>query len=531
MGKRNQGGVTIATRAQGMIEQVMRRRVADHPGETWLKWKDEEYPWREVLSNVQRVANGLLELGVRPSDRVAILMGNRPEFLWTHFAILFIGALSVPVNISQRGPTLRHILRDSSAQAVVVADELREALLAVKDGLPGLRHTVVVDGKPGDGIDWDFARLMDAPDREPEVALEEPTGGVGMMYTSGTTGPPKGVVATRYDLAPLQVLLQASGVRPGETMYTPLPLFHGNALLVSATGSITLDAKLALGERFSASRFWDEVRRYEAVEFNSLGGMLSILLKQPRRPDDADNPVRVVLSAGCPPDRWEEFQDRFAVRIIEWFGMVDAPGILLNTEGRVGAMGKAVAGVEFGVVDAQDRPVPPGTVGELVFRHPKGQLTYYQNQPDATAEAYRRGWFHSGDLAECDEDGFFHYRGRKTESMRRLGENISAWEIETVANQHPAVLESAAHAVRSELGEDEVKLVVVPRPGERPTPEEILDFCRGRTARYAIPRYVEFVEELPKGETQRIQYGVLKQRGVTPGTWDREAAGYRVERA
>ncbi len=472
MGKRNQGGVTISTRAQGMIEQVMRRRVADHPGETWLKWKDEEYPWREVLSNVQRVANGLLELGVRPSDRVAILMGNRPEFLWTHFAILFIGALSVPVNISQRGPTLRHILRDSSAQAVVVADELREALLAVKDGLPGLRHTVVVDGKPGDGIDWDFARLMDAPDREPEVALEEPTGGVGMMYTSGTTGPPKGVVATRYDLAPLQVLLQASGVRPGETMYTPL-----------------------------------------------------------RRPDDADNPVRVVLSAGCPPDRWQEFQDRFAVRIIEWFGMVDAPGILLNTEGRVGAMGKAVAGVEFGVVDAQDRPVPPGTVGELVFRHPKGQLTYYENQPDATAEAYRGGWFHSGDLAECDEDGFFHYRGRKTESMRRLGENISAWEIETVANQHPAVLESAAHAVRSELGEDEVKLVVVPRPGERPTPEEILDFCRGRTARYAIPRYVEFVEELPKGETQRIQYGVLKQRGVTPGTWDREAAGYRVERA
>ncbi len=337
-----------------------------------------------------------------------------------------------------------------------------------------------------------------------------------MMYTSGTTGPPKGVVATRYDLAPLQVLLQASGVRPGETMYTPLPLFHGNALLVSALGSVALDAKLALGERFSASRFWDEVRRYEAVEFNSLGGMLSILLKQPRRPDDADNPVRVVLSAGCPPDRWQQFQDRFAVRIIEWFGMVDAPGILLNTEGRVGAMGKAVAGVEFGVVDAQDRPVPPGTVGELVFRHPKGQLTYYE---------------HSGDLAECDEDGFFHYRGRKTESMRRLGENISAWEIETVANQHPAVLESAAHAVRSELGEDEVKLVVVPRPGERPTPEEILDFCRGRTARYAIPRYVEFVEELPKGETQRIQYGVLKQRGVTPGTWDREAAGYRVERA
>ena len=179
-----------------------------------------------------------------------------------------------------------------------------------------------------------------------------------MMYTSGTTGPPKGVVATRYDTTPLQVLLRASGVRPGETMYTPLPLFHGNALLVSAIGSMVLDAKLALAPRFSASRFWDDCRRYEAVEFNTLGGMISILLKQPPGPGDRDHQVRVVLSAGCPPDRWEEFEQRFGVRIIEWFGMVDSPGILLNDAGRVGSMGRSgVAGVEFRVVGDDDRPL------------------------------------------------------------------------------------------------------------------------------------------------------------------------------
>jgi crotonobetaine/carnitine-CoA ligase len=518
------------TRAQGAVEQVIRQRVADHPDQTWLKWKDEEIPWRDVLANSQRAANGLLELGVRPGERVAILMRNRPEYLWAHLGILFIGALSVPVNISQRGATLQHILADSDAVAVILQDDLRDALLAVRDGLPALRHTVVLDGPPGDGIDWDFGQLMAGADREPDVELAEASGGVGMMYTSGTTGPPKGVVATGYDTSPLLLILKESGVQPGETMYSPLPLFHGNALLVSAIGSMMLDAKYALGERFSASRLFDECRKYDAVEFNTLGGMISILLKQPPRPDDADNPVRTVLSAGCPPDRWEEFERRFGVRIVEWFGMVDSPGFLLNTEGRVGSMGKPISGIEFDIIDDDERPVGPKAVGELVFRHPQGQLTYYHKLPEATRNAYRGGWFHTGDLAERDEDGFYYYRGRKKESMRRIGENISAWEIETVLNNHPKVLESAAHAVQSQLGEDDVKVAVVLQPGEEATPEELLDFCRGRMAHYAVPRYVEFVDALPKTETQRIQYAALKQRGVTPETWDREAAGYKVEK-
>jgi carnitine-CoA ligase len=510
-----------------MVEQVIRQRVADHPDRTWLKWQDDEYAWRDVLSCVQRAANGLLELGVRPGERVAILMGNRPEFLWTHLGILFVGALSVPVNISQRGVTLQHILSDSNASAIILEDELREPLLAVADDLPSLRHTVVVDGEPGGRIDWDFDRLMSAADAEPDVDLDEPTGGVGMMYTSGTTGPPKGVAATGYDLSPLQIILQSSGVQPGETMYTPLPLSHGNALLVSALGSMVLDAKLALGRKFSASRFFDECRRYDAVAFNTLGGMISILLKQPPRPDDADNPVRVVLSAGCPPDRWEEFERRYNLRIIEWFGMVDSPGFLLNTEGRVGSMGKPIADIKFQVVDDDDQPLGPGEVGELVFQHPRGQLTYYENRPDATAEAYRSGWFHTGDLAEYDEDGFFYYRGRKKESMRRLGENVSAWEIETVLNGHPQVLESAAHAVASELGEDEVKVCVIPKPDEEFAEAAVVAYCEGKMARHAIPRYVELVDELPRGGTQRIQYGILKERGLTPQTWDRET-GRRV---
>jgi carnitine-CoA ligase len=421
-------------RAQGAVEQLVRSRVAEHPTATWLKWRDEEIAWQDVLSRSQRAANGLLELGVRPGERVALMLPNCPEFIWIHLAVLMIGAHSVPVNISQRGPALAHILADSDAAVVVFDRELRAAVLSLRSDLPALRRLVVCGDRPGGGVDWDVERLLAGADREPDLELAEATGGVGMMYTSGTTGPPKGVVATDYDLTPLNELIRASGVRPGETMYTGLPLFHGNALLVSMLGSIFIDAKLALAPKFTASRFFDDCRRYHAVEFNTLGGMISILLKQPPSPLDRDHEVRVVLSAGCPPDRWREFEDRFGVRIIEWFGMVDAPGILLNDEGRVGAMGKAgVAGVEFRVVDDQDRPLGPHEVGELVFRHPGGQMTSYHKLPAATEQAYRAGWFHSGDLAHHDDDGFFYYRGRKKESIRRLGENVSAWEIEVWA--------------------------------------------------------------------------------------------------
>lgn len=516
-------------RIQGTMEQMVRQRVAQHPHQTWLKFKDSEFTWEEVLSNINRAANGLVDLGVTPGERVALMMGNRPEFIWVHFALNFIGAVSVPLNTSQRGATLHHILADSDSTAVIFEQPLRDAVLAVKDKLPSLRHTVVADGEAGSGVDWSLDRLFDHPDHEPEVNPTATVASSGIMYTSGTTGPPKGVVSDGWDPSLIETLLAAVQVKPGETMYTALPLFHGNALMFSAVGSMTLDAKFALAERFSASRFFDDCRKYDVVEFNTLGGMIPILLKQPPRPDDRDHHVRVVASAACPPAAWREFENRFGVRLIEFYGMVDSPGMLLNDVGRVGSMGKPVRDVEFRVVDDGDNPLPPGKVGELVFRHPKGRLSHYHKLPEATEEAYRGGWFHSGDLARMDQEGFFYFCGRKKASIRRRGENISAWEIETVINEHPAVLESAAYAVPSELGEDEVKVSIVLRPGASLSPEQLIGFCRDRMAYYAIPRFVDFVEELPKTGTQRIQYAALKQGGIG-NAWDREKAGITVGR-
>ncbi|MGH7812959.1 MAG: AMP-binding protein [Candidatus Binataceae bacterium] len=515
-------------RQPGAIERLIRSRAGQHPKEVWLKFKDREFTWEQAIANMNRAANGLLALGVKPDDRVAIMMGNRPEFIWLYFGIGFIGAASVPINTSQRGATLHHILADSDSAAVIFEEPLRSAVLSVKGSVPGLKRAIVADGPAGGGADLTLEKLLSGSDRDPELDADR-SGGGSIMYTSGTTGPPKGVVAKAADGQSLAAVLAATGVKAGETMYTALPLFHGNALMISGVGSIVLDAKFAVGERFSASRFWDDCRKYGAVEFNTLGGMLSILLKQPPKPSDRDHRVRTVLSAACPPAAWKEFEDRFGVRIVEFYGMVDSPGLLLNDTGRVGSMGKPVGGVEFRVVDDNDNPVPAGKAGELVFRHPLGQLSQYHKLPDATAEAYRGGWFHSGDLAKLDEDGFFYFCGRKKASIRRRGENISAWEIETALNQHSAVLESAAYAVPSELGEDEVKVAVVLKEGARLEPAELIEFCKNRMAYYAVPRYVEFLNELPKTGTQRIQYAALKERGIG-NAWDREKAGIAVTR-
>lgn len=511
-------------RRQSTVEQLIRRRVADGPDRTWLKWRDEEYSWRATLAAIQRAANGLLELGVRPGERVALMLPNGPEFLWTYFGIGLIGAAPVPVNTSQRGAVLRHVLDDSGATAVVVHAELLAPVLAVRDHLPRLRYVVVAEGTVRPGVATTLDRLLGAADREPDVAVDDENASLAVMYTSGTTGPPKGVVTTRFDLDTMRALVKVMGLEPGQTIYSGLPLFHGNALMGSMLASIIGDGRFALAPRFTASGLLDDCRRYDASVFNAVGGIFTILLKQPPRPDDADNPVRTVLSSGAPADRWHEFEERFGVRLVEWYAMVDSPGSIVNADGRPGAIGRdGLAGVRFAVVDEHDQPVGPGEVGEIVFRHPHGPSSYYDHLPEATADAYRGGWFHSGDLGVREDDGYIVYRGRRTESMRRLGENISAWEIETALNAHPDILECAAHAVPSPLGEDEVKVCVVRRPGADLDAAALVAYAREALARHAVPRFVEFLDALPKTPSQRSQYAALKARGVTPETYD--AAG------
>lgn len=493
-------------------------RAAETPDGIWLKYGADSYTWAELRDRTFSLAHGLLDRGLRPGERVALMLKNSPDHLVANYAATSLGAATVPVNTAQRGAPLEHILRDSGARTVIVEEELVDAVEGVA---ASASIRVVVRGRSQTHASLD---ALFATDTSEPVVTNQLQSGLGILYTSGTTGPPKGVVADRYDLTGLDVIVDSLGVRPGETVYCCLPLFHGNALILSAMSALRRGYTLALAERFSASRFWADVARYEAVEFNALGAMIPILLKQPPSAADRDHQVRSVLSAACPAYAWTDFEDRFGVRLVEFYGMVDAPCYLLNDRSKVGSMGWPVPGVQFRVVGADGHELPVGEVGELVFRHDAGRLTHYHGDEEATERSYRDGWFLTGDTAEQGPEGDFSYRGRIKASIRRRGENVSAWEIETSVNQRDDVLECVAHAVDSPLGEDEVKLIVVPAPGAQVDPAELHAWCAGRMAKYAVPRYIEFRSELPKTATHRVAFAQLREEGIPAGTWDADAA-------
>jgi crotonobetaine/carnitine-CoA ligase len=291
---------------------------------------------------------------------------------------------------------------------------------------------------------------------------------------------------------------------------------------------------MVLAPRFSASGFWPDVHRHGCTSFNYIGGILPILLKAEPRPDDAENPLRVLFGGGCPADLFDVVEQRWGVTILEGYGMTEIGLPLLNTlaSRRRGTCGRPVFGCQVKLVDDYEVEVPPGTAGEILVRPglPYTMFLEYYKMPEKTVEAWRNLWFHTGDYLRVDEDGYYHFVDRKKDALRRRGENISSWEVERTINAHDAVLESAAIPAKSPDAEDEVMVCVVLRPGKALTPAELLDHCQDHMAYFMVPRYVRFMDALPKTPTEKIQKAVLREDGVTADTWDREAAGYKVTR-
>lgn len=501
-------------------------------GKPFLHFEDRVVGFAETNRAANRIANGLRGLGVGPGVGVAVMMPNSPEWLFTYAATQKLFAYAVPVNVALVGEGLRHVIDHSDSAVLVCHPDYAEAVQAIRDRLGKLREIVVNTGDaPGlpPPAGWrTLAELMEAPDTNPGVEIRD--GAISsIMYTSGTTGAPKGVV-NRY--SPLSIAgLRAFGaiLRPDDVLYTCLPLFHANALFLTAIRALVLGRPMALSRRFSASRFWDEIRRYGVTTFNALGAMIPILMKQPERADDAENPVRFVFSAACPASVWEAFEKRFGLHIVEGYAAVDGGGFAVINAGQSpkGSIGKPAA--PFRIVDDQDRDVPVGRPGELLFQIDdarRSRVEYYKNEAASEAKV-QGGWLRTGDLVHADADGNLYFDDRKTDSLRRRGENVSSWEVEREINAHPAVLESAVFGVPSELGEDEGMAVVVLKPGESVSPAALVRHCEERMAGFMVPRYFELRDELPKTGTHRVQKSELKRAGVTARTWDREAASAR----
>ncbi len=519
--------------------ELLETRAREKGEETFLFFGDEHLSYAELDRRANRFANGLRTLGLGPGDGVAIMMGNSPTWLAVFFATQKLGAYAVPVNVALRGEGLAYVLDHSESQALVIAAELLEAITPLQAGLPRVRHVVVDSSEapaggplPAEAVP--IERLVGASAERPAVEAQPDSTAV-LLYTSGTTGLPKAVVVRHggFNFAGLSLFAQL-GYRPGDILYTCLPLFHANALFLTVMQGLNSTYPVALGRRFSASRFWDEVRRYGGTTFNALGAMIPILLKQPPRADDQDNPVRLVFTAATPAWAWEEFERRFGVTIWEGYGAVDGGGFMLFNfgNGPKGSMGVPPPGTEARVAREDGSECAPEEVGELVFKvdDPEARrVTYLKNQ-QASDDKIRDGWFHTGDLAWRDAQGFFYFADRKTDSIRRRGENISSFEVEKIVNQHPAVLESAAFGVPSELGEDDVMVAVVLRPGVALAPDELAAFCAERMARFMVPRYIDFRDAIPKTETHRVQKAVLKRDGVTATTWDRDKKTHPAEK-
>jgi crotonobetaine/carnitine-CoA ligase len=397
------------------VAGVLETQARDLGEKPFLHFEDRSVSFAELDRRVNRAANGLAALGVKPGVAVSILLPNSPEWLFVYFATQKLGACAVPVNVALKGEGLRHVLDHSDSSVLVCHPDHAEAIRALDGSLPKLRATVVdTTGAPAG---WDrpegwlgLESVMAASDRSPGVEVD-PEAISALMYTSGTTGAPKGVVS-RYGSTNL-VGIRALGalLTPDEVLYTCLPLFHANALFLSTLRALVLGLPLALSRRFSASRFWDEIRRHGVTTFNALGAMLPILMKQPERPDDGDNPVRVVFSAACPASVWGPFEERFGVRIIEAYAAVDGGGFIVINAGNApkGSFGKPTNPVR--VVDDEGAQVAVGETGELLFQvddAKRRKVEYYKNEQASDAKI-RDGWLHTGDLVHADAEGNLYF--------------------------------------------------------------------------------------------------------------------------
>jgi carnitine-CoA ligase len=324
-----------------------------------------------------------------------------------------------------------------------------------------------------------------------------------------------------------------------DVYYCCMPLFHANALFMQVFSALIAGCKLVLARSFSASRWLDDVRRSQATVTNTLGVMTEFIYRQPPRPEDREHRLRVIVAVPIAPEWGEKFQQRFGTKLLEVYGMteVNIPTYMPYDEGlRAHSCGKVLdEWFEMKIVDPDtDEELPPNTVGEMVVRpkEPWCFMVGYNAMPEKTVAAWRNFWFHTGDAGRCDTEGYFYFVDRIKDCIRRRGENISSFEVEQVLNSHEAVVESAAVAVPSEIagGEDEVKACIVLRVGRHVTPEALLDYCQERMPYFAVPRYVKFVDALPKTPTEKIQKHKLRDASVTARTWDREAVGYKVRR-
>lgn len=514
---------------RSFLEGAVERNAAS----PYLIWEDEEHTYEAFNAEVDRAATFWHELGVRKGDRVAFMVDNSPGFLHAWLGLAKIGAVLVAVNTGFRFEETRYLVEHSEAAFALVDPAHAELFSAVEHAVPTLRKTLALGADSG--LDDFLAGVAGSSASVPDVDVRGDDL-ISLIYTSGTTGRPKGVMQThRNYVLTGQAYPHWMQLERGDRIYACLPLFHINSQAYSTMGAIGAEGAMILAPRFSASRFWPEVRRHRATVFNYIGAMTVILSKKEPAPDDRDHSVRVAYGVPALPHAVRtEVEQRFGLACVSGFGMSETTyGLMepIDAERRPDSMGiprshpdPRVPATEAKIVDGDGNEVPRGEIGELVLRNAAMMLGYFKD-PEKTAEALQNGWLRTGDSAYQADDGYFYFVDRKKDIVRRRGENVSSLEVEMVVNRHPDVQESAVIGVPSELTDEELCVFVVPRGGREIDPAAIVAWCDEHLAAFKVPRFVETVAALPKTPTAKIEKHRLRSGDYVPG--DRYDSGAR----
>lgn len=522
----------------------------------WVQAPGGALRFGDAPAHAARWAAHLAAAGVTRGDRVALMAGNRHEFLSVVLGCGWLGAVVVPINTASRGMQLRHILANSGC-VLLVADAAScpalAALAALADpadpaednaggqGIPSdiaLRQIWLLD----DGVDAATlpAPACRAPSDSAPMADLPPAADIGpgdmlaILYTSGTSGLSKGVCCPHAQFYWWgKIAARNLEITDADVLYTSLPLFHTNALNACFQALVT-GASIICDERFSASRYADRLVATGATVTYLLGAMVPILLAQPVNAAERQHRCRIALAPGVPERFHVVFTERSGIALLEGYGSTETNFALGGTlsQQRPGTMGRVAPEFDAIVADEHDAPVPDGEPGELLLRAtpPFAVATGYFGMDDKTVQAWRNLWFHTGDRVVRDADGYFRFLDRMKDAIRRRGENISSYEVEQVLLAHPAIAVVAVYAVQSELAEDEVMAALVYKPGQSLAPAALLDFCQPRMPYFAVPRYLRVLDDLPRTENGKVRKFRLREEGITGDTWDRDAAGYRVAR-
>lgn len=529
-------------RTVGDVLREQAARFADRPFIQMVGGSPCTYA--QAYASARRIATGLDGAGLRKGQTAVLMLGNSLDHVLTSYAVNLLGAIEVSINTGYRGAALEHAIRQCGANLIVIEAEFLPLLQAALPGVPGLRTVVVAGSGKGredrsERGDWGDLRLLgfdaicknDGDLELPEVRHSDVA---SIIYTSGTTGPAKGVLMPHAQVVLLaRRLAEQCRLGPDDVCYCCLPMFHMAGKFMSVLGTMIAGGKLVLDDRFSAEKWLERIRDCGATFTGGHGPMLEMVHELPPTAEDRNHSLRGICSAPFPRHIARSFQERFGVRGIEVWGMTEV-GIpcwsSLDEPLREGSCGRVDdEWFEFRVVDPEsDEPLPAGETGEFVVRarHPFTLMQGYIGMPDKTVEAWRNMWFHTGDLGYVDATGHVYFVDRRDERIRRRAENISPYDIEVAALRHPAVAEAAAVGVPSGLaGDDDVKLCVVRRAGAPLEAIELLRHLAAALPHFMVPRYIEFLDTLPRSATHKVQRAALKRPPFGAQAWDRKAHG------